>query len=67
MSAEFTTNNKVHNKVHLATKILPFIAEYRGDLRIGIDIRRKEKIEKATEFAERMKKIQEVEAALIKV
>jgi len=28
-------------------------------LRIGTDIRRKEKVEKVTEFAERMKKVQE--------
>jgi len=34
---------------------------------MGVDIRRKEKMEKTTEFAERMKKIQEeVEAALKK-
>ena len=36
-----------------------FIANYERELRIEVDIRRKRKIEKATEFAERMKKVQE--------
>ena len=40
-------------------KMLPFIANYKRELRIGTDIRRKEKVEKATEFAERMRKVQE--------
>ena len=31
---------------------------YERELRMGIDIRMKEKMEKAMEFAERMKKIQ---------
>ena len=35
------------------------MANYVRELRIGTDIRRKEKIEKVTEFAERMKKVQE--------
>jgi len=33
------------------------MANYRRNLKIGIDIRRKRKIEKAMEFAERMKKV----------
>ena len=40
------------------TKISLFIANYRRELRIGVDIRRKRKMEKAIEFAERMKRIQ---------
>ena len=61
--AEFAINNKVHT----ATKVLPFMANYRKELRMGGDIRRKEKVESATEFVERMKKVQEeVEAALKK-
>ena len=45
-----------------------FIANYSRKLRIGIDLRRKEKMEKVTEFAERMRKVQEeAEAALIRV
>jgi len=35
-------------------------------LRIGTDIRRKGKVEKTTEFAERIKKIQEKEMVLKK-
>ena len=43
MTAKFAVNNKVH----IATKILPFIANYRRELRMGTDIRRKKRIEKA--------------------
>ena len=60
-SAEFTINNKVY----LTTKISLFMANYRRELRIGVDIRRKEKMKKAMEFVEKMKKVQEkAEAAL---
>jgi len=34
------------------------MVNYNRELRIGADIRRKEKVEKIMEFAERMKKIQ---------
>jgi len=47
----------VNNKVHLATKVLPFMVNYERELRMGADIRRKEKVEKATEFVERMRKV----------
>ena len=50
-TAEFAVNNKVH----IATKILSFMANYGRELRMGGDIRKKEKVEKATEFVERMK------------
>ena len=50
--AEFAVNNKVH----LAMKVSPFMANYSRELRMGADIREKEKIEKTTEFAERIKK-----------
>ena len=41
---------------------------YGRELRIGINIRRKEKVEKVTEFVKRIKKIQEkVKVALRKV
>ena len=53
--AEFIVNNKIHS----ATKVSLFIVNYRRELRMGADIRRKGKIKKAMEFAERMKKIQE--------
>ena len=52
-SAEFAVNNKVHT----AMKILSFIANYKRNLRMGGDIRKKGKMEKATEFVERMKKV----------
>jgi len=37
----------------------PFIVNYGKELRIKMDIRKKEKIEKAIKFVERIKKIQE--------
>jgi len=45
--AEFTVNNKVHS----AIKVSLFMANYDRELRMGADIRRKGKVEKATEFA----------------
>ena len=62
-SAEFAVNNKVH----MATKVLPFMANYGRKLRMGGDIRKRGKVEKAMEFVERMKKVHEkAEAALKK-
>ena len=61
-SAEFAVNNKVHT----ATKISPFMANYGRDLRMGGDIRKKGKVEKVTEFVERMKKVQEEAGAALK-
>ena len=61
--AEFAINNKVH----MATKVSLFMENYGREMRMGGDIRRKGKVESATEFVERMKKIhEEVEAALRK-
>jgi len=61
--AEFTVNNKVHT----ATKVLPFMANYGKEMRMGGDIRRKGKVKSVTEFVERMKKVyEEVEAVLKK-
>ena len=56
----------INNKVHLATKISPFMANYGRELRIGVDIRKKRKVEKAIEFVERMKKIQEEAGVVLK-
>ena len=61
-SAEFTVNNKVHT----ATKVLPFIANYGRELRMGGDIRRKGKVEKAMEFVEKLKRVQEEAGAALK-
>jgi len=61
--AEFAVNNKAHT----TTKVSPFMANYRRELRIGGDIRKKEKVESAMEFIERIKKVHEkVEMALKK-
>ena len=61
-SAEFAVNNKVH----IATKVLLFMTNYRRELQIGGDIRKKEKVEKTTEFVERIKKVQEEAGAALK-
>ena len=42
------------------------MANYGRELRMGIDIRRKGKIEKATEFAKRIKKMQEEAGVALK-
>ena len=47
----------VNNKVHSATKVSLFIANYGRELKIEADIRKKEKMEKAMELVERMKKV----------
>ena len=54
-SAEFAVNNKVHT----TTKVLPFIANYKREMRMGGDIRKRGKVEKTTEFIERIKKVHE--------
>ena len=56
-----------NNKIHVATKILPFKANYSQDPRMGFEKRRKGKYEVVRRFVERMKKIQkEAKAALEK-
>ena len=55
VAAEFVINNKVH----MATKVLPFMANYGREMRMGGDIRRKGKVESATEFVEKIKKVYE--------
>jgi len=61
-SAEFVVNNKAHS----ATKVSPFMANYGRELRMGGDIRKRGKVEKATEFVERMKKVHEEAGAALK-
>jgi len=57
----------VNNKVHTATKVSPFMANYGKEVRMGGDIRKKRKVESVTEFVERMKKVHEkVKVALKK-
>jgi len=62
VSAEFAVNNKIH----MATKVLPFMANYGRELRMGGDIKKKGKIESAMEFIERMKKVHEEIGAALK-
>jgi len=61
-SAEFAVNNKVHS----AIKMSPFMANYGRELRIGGDIRKRGKVEKITEFVEKMKKVHEEIGAVLK-
>ena len=57
----------VNSKVHTATKVLPFMANYGKEVRMGGDIRKKGKVESMMEFVERIKKVYEkAEVALKK-
>jgi len=60
-SAEFVINNKTY----LITKMFPFMTNYGRKLKIGMDLRRKGKMEKSMEFAERMRKVQEKVGAIL--
>ena len=42
------------------------MANYGRELRMGADIRKREKVEKAMEFAERIKKVQEEAGAALR-
>jgi len=53
VSAEFVINNKIYSTI----KVSLFMVNYRREIRIEVDLRRKEKIEKVTEFAEKMRKV----------
>ena len=53
-TAEFAYNNKIHS----STKTSPFKANYRQDPRMGFEIRKKGKYERAEKFVAKMKKIQ---------
>ena len=58
---EFTYNNKIH----VATKILPFKANYGQDPRMGFEGRRKGKYKVVGRFVKRIKKIQEEAKAVL--
>jgi len=62
VSVEFAVNNKVHT----AMKVSPFMANYGRELRMGGNISKRGKVEKATEFVERMKKVHEEAGAALK-
>ena len=55
MLAEFAVNNKVH----LTTKISLFVANYRREMRMEVDLKKKGKVERVMEFVEKMRKVQE--------
>jgi len=54
-TAEFAYNNKIH----VATKVLPFKVNYGQDPRMGFEGRMKGKYKAAGKFVEKMRKIQE--------
>ena len=63
VTAEFTFNNKVYT----ATKMSPFQVNYEKEPRMGFDIRKKRKNEKAEEFANEMKeRHKEARVALVR-
>ena len=51
------TEFMMNNKVHTATKMSLFIANYGKEVRMEEDIRKKGKVESTTEFVKRMKKV----------
>jgi len=52
--------------MHSTTKVLIFMANYSRGLRMKADLRRKGKVKKSIEFAERMKRVQEEVEAVLK-
>ena len=61
-----TVEFAVNNKAHTTTKVLPFMANYIRELRMEGDIRKKEKVENAMEFVERMKRVHKEAGAAMK-
>jgi len=61
-SAKFAVNNKAYT----ANKVLPFMANYRREMRMGGDIKKSGKVEKTTEFVERIKRVHEEARAALK-
>jgi len=53
VSAEFVINNKAYSM----TKVSLFIVNYSRKLRMGVNLRRKRKMEKVMEFVERIRKV----------
>jgi len=62
VSTEFAVNNKVHT----ATKVLSFMANYGRELRMEGDIKKKRKVKSVMEFVERMRKVHEEAKAALK-
>ena len=51
---------------NIANKISAFITNYRREVQIEMEFRRKKKMEMATEFIERIRKMQEKARAVLK-
>ena len=62
VSVEFIVNNKAHS----ATKVSLFMVNYSRELRMRVNIRKKEKMEKAMKFAKRMRRVREEAEAVLK-
>ena len=60
--AKFTVNNKIH----LAIKVLPFMANYSRELRMGVDIRKKRKSGESNGVCEKYKETSERSRSSIK-
>ena len=56
----------VNNKTHSATKVSLFMVNYGRELRMEVDIRKKEKVEKIMEFVERIKNVQKEAGAVLR-
>jgi len=50
----------------MVMRVSPFMVNYGRELRMEGDIRKRGKVEKATEFVERIKKVQEKARAALK-
>ena len=62
MTVEFIVNNKTYS----VTKMFLFMTNYGRELRKRANIKIKGKVEKVTEFAERMKKVYKKVGAALK-
>ena len=61
-----TAKFAVHNNIYSATNVSLFMADYSREIRIGVDIIRKRKVEKVMKLVERMKKVQEEAVAALR-
>ena len=61
-----TTEFVFNNKVHTTTKSSPFKVNYKRELRIGFEIRKKGKHVKVKEFVKEMKKMHKEAKVVLK-
>ena len=62
ITAKFVVNNKTYS----AIKVSLFMVNYKRELKMRVNIKRKSKVEKVIEFAERIKKIQKKVGAVLR-